>query len=315
MGLGKRWNVHYGTDPRRDPIAVPYRNKGIPCDQVEFGHPDVSIILTCLSFYYSGLNLAQLRQNLGRLLKSDEPATEFELWIQSVGPFPESLRSWSALNMEDETQCSQLWSLLRYQMIVINHFMNHFVFPRYARTFEQKLVSSGWDISVTMDVAASASSSGPVKAEKENARPDKSTVTASSGGPIPLTVGFSGTNDNKALLPLNIVQNDLPALSHTNAEVLTYLLQPRNRKYYPATDRWGKRIPEREMLRMIKDIGARMLLDAGAQILELDNVSFARTWLENETEAEAAGKRLITMLFRAEHLLMTRYMHACNLSK
>jgi len=32
MGLAKRWNVQYGIDPRRDPIAVPVRSKGIPSD-------------------------------------------------------------------------------------------------------------------------------------------------------------------------------------------------------------------------------------------------------------------------------------------
>ena len=51
LGLSKRWNVQYGIDSRRDPIAVPFKAKGIASDQAEFGHPDVSIILTCLSFY------------------------------------------------------------------------------------------------------------------------------------------------------------------------------------------------------------------------------------------------------------------------
>lgn len=79
LGLSKRWNVQYGIDTRRDPIAVPYKAKGIASDQAEFGHPDVSIILTCLSFYYSGLTLSQFRQALTHLIKSDdEPVREFE---------------------------------------------------------------------------------------------------------------------------------------------------------------------------------------------------------------------------------------------
>lgn len=98
LGLSKRWNVQYGIDIRRDPIAVPYKAKGIASDQAEFGHPDVSIILTCLSFYYSGLTLPQFRQALTHLIKSDdEPVREFDSWIHPIPQFPDSLRSWYSI--------------------------------------------------------------------------------------------------------------------------------------------------------------------------------------------------------------------------
>ena len=98
LGLSKRWNVQYGVDIRRDPIAVPFKAKGIASDQAEFGHPDVSIILTCLSFYYSGLNLPQFRQTLNYLIKSeDEPVREFDTWIDEVPSVPDSLRSWNSI--------------------------------------------------------------------------------------------------------------------------------------------------------------------------------------------------------------------------
>lgn len=289
MGIAKRWNVQYGIDSRRDPIAVPFRSKGIPSDQAEFGHPDVSILLTCLSFYYSGLTAIQFRQNLNQLLKSDEPAAEFDSWIKDVRNFPDSLRSWSSLNIDDEMQCTQLWTLLCQQMSVINHFLNYFVFPRHARTFERKLVSSGWDIATQVPTPTLVSGKGNVISMKENIKAGTVTAESSTSGSIPLTVGFSGTNDNKTLLPLNVLQNDLPGLAHTNAEVLTYLLQLRNRKYLPVSDKQGKRITERTFLKTLKDSGIRMLLDAGALILELDNVSLVRVWLEVDYEAEAGG--------------------------
>ena len=100
-------------------------------------------------------------------------------------------------------------------------------------------------------------------------------------------MGFSGTNDNKTLLPLNVVQDDLPGLAHTNADVLTYLLQPRNRKYVPAS-RDGRRLSERAFLWQLCDCRIRMLLDAGAQILEMDNMSLAQAWLEIDHDADAA---------------------------
>jgi len=284
MGLSKRWNVQYGIDPRRDPIAVPFRSKGIPSDQAEFGHPDVSIILTCLSFYYSGLTLPQFKQTLNQLLKSDEPAREFESWMHDVRYCPDSLRSWNSINIEDESQCNQLWVLLCQQIRVSNFFLNRFVFPRHARTFERKLVSSGWDIAM----ASTVPNGGALPSSNENLKPGSFADRPSSQGSRSLTVGFSGTNDNKTLLPLNVLQNDLPGLSHTNAEVLTYLLQPRNRRYFAATDVRGKRLTERAFLHKLHDLGIRMLLDAGAQIIELDNLTLAKTWLLVDTDAEAA---------------------------
>ncbi|KAL2041871.1 hypothetical protein N7G274_005656 [Stereocaulon virgatum] len=284
MGLSKRWNVQYGIDPNRDPIAVPFRSKGIPSDQAEYGHPDVSIILTCLSFYYAGLTLPQFHQSLGLLLKSDEPVREFESWKQDVRSFRESLRSFNSINVDDEMQCTYLWSLLRQQMPVINYFLNHFVFPRHARTFERKLVSSGWDIATQKFTNLEKSLTrleGDTNLIAGSSRKIQRTSTS-------LTVGFSGTNDNRTLLPLNVVQSDLPGLAHTNAEVLTYLLQSRNRGYFHTADAGGRRLTERDFLSRLKNHGIRMLLDAGAQILELDNVSLAQVWLQVDYEAEAA---------------------------
>ena len=163
-------------------------------------------------------------------------------------------------------------------MTVVNYFLNHHVFPRHSRVFERKLVSSGWDIATQ---ASSASGKGLTSSTK-NARP------GSDGQSTSLTVGFSGTNDNRTLLPLNVVQDDLPGLAHTNADVLTYLLQPRNRRYVAASNLYGKRLSEKGFLRQVHKNGIRMLIDAGAQILEMDNKSLAQNWLEVDYEAEAA---------------------------
>lgn len=37
-------------------MVVPYKAKDIPNPRADFGHPDVAIGLTCLNYYYSGLN-------------------------------------------------------------------------------------------------------------------------------------------------------------------------------------------------------------------------------------------------------------------
>lgn len=76
--LAKRWNVQYGLHPRRPPVAVPYMAKGVPSELSEYGHPDVAIMLTCLSFYSAGLSYEQFRQAIKHVLDSEDAAFEYE---------------------------------------------------------------------------------------------------------------------------------------------------------------------------------------------------------------------------------------------
>ncbi|PWY75305.1 hypothetical protein BO94DRAFT_578003 [Aspergillus sclerotioniger CBS 115572] len=258
--LRKRWNVQYGLHPTRDPIAVPYHGKGIPSDQAEWGHPDVAIVLTCLAFYYTGLTVDQVRQALRRVLQSDDPSSAYARWTHRSTSLPKPLRQWNLINADDDAQLRQMWSHLRYELVVINDYLNDFVFPVHARQFQHKLQASGWDIP---------------------------RLALNRLDPT-LTTGFSGTNDNKKMLPLSVKQRDLPELSHTNAEVLSYLLQARNRSYFVAADSRLKRLSEREFLQRLKALRIRILIDAGAHILELDNEGLVRQWLSVDYEAPAA---------------------------
>ncbi|RBR10600.1 hypothetical protein FVER53590_12130 [Fusarium verticillioides] len=263
MTLKKRWNVEYGLHPHRDPIAVPFHAKGVPSDQSEWGHPDVAILFTCLAFYYDGVNLAQLRQSLEHILKSDDPSTEYDNWTQSSENFPSSLKAWNSINVDDEIQLREIWRVVRYNEVVIDYFLNNFVFPRHAKQFEVKLQANSWDIPLS-----------PLGSTTEN---DKETTSK------PLSTGFSGTNDNRTMLPLNIQQQDLPSLHHTSAEVLTYLLHPRNRHcilpWDVKTQHMG-RATEMDLLWCLQSKSIRILIDAGAQILEMDNYTLVQQWLK-----------------------------------
>jgi Protein of unknown function (DUF3638)/Protein of unknown function (DUF3645) len=271
LTLKKRWNVQYGLHPNRDPIAVPFHAKGVPSEQAEWGHPDVAIIFTCLAFYFGGLDLAQLRQSLEHVLKSDDPSSEYDRWTHSSKSLPSSLREWNAINVDDKVQLMEIWQHVRYEVVVIDYFLNHYVFPKHAKQFRMKLQASGWDI--------------PLFSPGSQTLTGKQSVEKNS---LPLTTGFSGTNDNRTMLPLTIKQKDLPGLSHTNAEVLTYLLQSRNRGYVLAADNRGRHIAELDLLGMLKERKIRMLIDAGAQILEMDNLTLAKAWLKIDHEAPAA---------------------------
>ncbi|KAL2868108.1 uncharacterized protein BJX67DRAFT_387489 [Aspergillus lucknowensis] len=269
--LKKRWNVQYGLHHGRDPMAVPFHAKGVPSDQAEWGHPDVAIIFTCLAFYYEGLSQQQLKRSLEAVLKSDHPATEYDRWTQSSGTLPEPLRHWNAITVDDEALVGEIWRHLRFTTVAINHFLSHFVFPLHAKQFATKLQASGWDV----PLYSSSSSSYNAPITESFMRPG-------------VTTGFSGTNDNRRLLPLNIEQRDLPGLSHTNAEVLTYLLQPRNRKYRLAADAKRRRLSEIELLKRLQLGSIRILIDAGAFIMEMDNFTVARTWLTEDWSAKGA---------------------------
>jgi Protein of unknown function (DUF3638)/Protein of unknown function (DUF3645) len=265
LALKKRWNVQYGLHPTRDPIAVPFHAKGVPSEQAEWGHPDVAILFTCLAFYYDGLKITQLRQSLEHVLKSDDPSNEYDRWTHSSEQLPDSLREWNAINVDDEVQLTAMWQHLRYNMVVIDHFLNNFVFPKHSKQFHRKLQASGWDI------------------------PHFSLGRLSMNGQDnSMTTGFSGTNDNRTMMPLTIRQEDLSGLSHTNAEVLTYLLQRRSRQYVLAADTHGKHLSERGLLEKLYDMGIRILIDAGAQILEMDNLSLVKEWLSVDWKAQAA---------------------------
>ncbi|KXX73436.1 hypothetical protein MMYC01_210194 [Madurella mycetomatis] len=259
--LKKRWNVQYGFHPGRHPVAVPFEAKGVPSEQSEFGHPDVALLLTCLSFYYTGLTPAQFRDGLRQVLSSEDPAAEYDRWTQNSSSLPEHLRHWNAINTDHQEQLDQLWRRLRLNRGVLNHYMNTFVFPAHARQFDVKIQASGWDLPLLPLSSAEPSNTHAI------------------------STGFSGTNDNRTLLPLTIKQDDLESLSQTNAEVLTYLLQPRNRRYCLAPWRANK---EERLLEELSRLGIRVLIDAGAYILEQDNESLVKLWLAKDTQATAA---------------------------
>ena len=255
----KRWLVNYGLHPTRCLTAVPYRAKGIPAPSAEFGHPDVAIALTCLTYYYTGLSDSQIRTSIELLQKVDDPSLEYQTWTRGCHSLPAGLRDWAAVNLEDERQCIQeLFPALRYSKKAADFFMARVVFPKEGKEFDERLSTSGWDIP------------SPSNAKH-------------------LTTGFSGTNDNRFLLPLTIHQRDLPQLQHTSGKVLDYVLRQENLGYYCAKDEAGGQLFGEGLLRlmMATDPAIRVLIDVGAQVLDLQNRDLVSAWLEICPQADA----------------------------
>jgi len=237
-------------------LAVPYRAKDSPSPRAEFGHTDISICLTCLTYYYEGLTDTQLGDCFEQLMKTDNPNQEYEEWIKDCrDDLPETLHRLRGLNLEDPVQRNEhIFPRLRHCKAVIDFFLSTIVFPRHMKEFPHKLSTSGWDLAQHR------------------------------------STGFSGTNDNRFLLPQMIKQIDLKAHIHTNAMGLNNLLREENSKVIHLPDA-AKNI--RGMLEHIRDKEpkARVLLDVGAQVLELQNQGVAELWLlqvDLRPEIEAA---------------------------
>lgn len=249
----KRWRVNYGPDTNRRPptrLAVPYRAKDNPAPRAEFSHPDVVIVLTTLSYYYAGLSNDDLFLAFDHLLKSDQAHVEYQMWVADAPHLPRSYRQLDGINLEDERHCVQhVFPGLRSSKSVIDYFLSNIVFPKEMKEFPQKLAASGWDL-------------GEIKRHP--------------------TTGFSGTNDSRTTLPLDIAQLDLPDQNHTNALVLDYLLGDENSvAFYPPKDTTSGS-DAKVLLDMVTglDPPAQVILDVGAQILELGNREVAAEWLE-----------------------------------
>ncbi|KAJ8121689.1 hypothetical protein ONZ43_g1923 [Nemania bipapillata] len=123
------------------------------------------------------------------------------------------------------------------------------------KEFPHKLSASGWDI-------------GKIKTHP--------------------TTGFSGTNDSRAVLPLSVRQLDLDEQKHTNALVLAHLLQPEN-SVALMPSYVSREVSDAEMLlNMVIEMRppVRVILDVGAQVLELDNLGLARRWLSSIQDLE-----------------------------
>jgi hypothetical protein len=259
----KRFRVNYGLAPDRMPpsmLAVPYRAKDSPAPRSEFSHPDVVIVLTCLSYYYQGLSDQALRTCLEALSKSDQAEQEYSRWAAASPRLPSSLSHFSGVNLEDNVFCKQsIFPAVRYAKPAIDFYLATVVLPKEMREFPSKLSASGWDLG---------------KATRH-----------------PLT-GFSGTSDSKYVLPLSVTAPDLPEQRHTNSSVLACLLRDEN----TVLELGGQQAQGSQALTVDAVLTAvttshqqpmRVILDVGAQIIELSNLQVAERWLELVPTKEA----------------------------
>jgi len=252
----KRYRVNYGLAPDRCPptmLAVPFRAKDMPSPRSEFSHPDVVIVLTCLSYYYRGLADDELFTSLELLSKSDLADQEYGIWTSAAPALSPTLRHFSGVNLKDQARCRQsLFPALRYVKPAVDFYLSNVVFAKEMKEFPSKLSASGWDL----------------------AKPKAHPLT-----------GFSGTIDSKRVLPLAVEALDLPDQRYNNAAVLDCLLGNENEVL-----ELGEGPSQLSVLDTLLDAvtknGMRVILDVGAQIIECSNAQLAKHWLESAPASE-----------------------------
>jgi hypothetical protein len=208
------------------------------------------VALTSLSYYYAGLNTQQMAICFDELMKTDDPALEYSTWVRRNPSTPISLQTLNGVNMKDAVQFHRdVFPAFQHNHSTIDFYLARVVFPKEAKEYPFKLSTSGWDL-----------------AERK----------------IHVSTGFSGTNDRKYLLPTSIEQRDQPEQLGTNAMVLGYLLQDENREYQSMCNSNGRVLSTAEFLKVVNEQipPIRVLLDVGAQMLEMKNRELVEHWLE-----------------------------------
>lgn len=203
----------------------------------EFGHPDIVISLTCLTYYYGGLTCDQVKDCFDIVNKLDNPSLEYESWVKRGGDgVPLAIHQLIGVNMKDiDMFTTNVIPVFQYNKGTIDFYLSHVVFPKEAKEFPSKLGTSGWDL-----------------AEVKNH----------------FTTGFSGTNDNSYLLPTSITQSDPVNQLRTNAQVLEYILRKENDRYLCTQGENGQPCSAAELLAIMarESQEIRVLLDVGAQV-------------------------------------------------
>ena len=203
------------------------------------------IILTALSYYYTGLQPQDVQHCILALRTSTDASKEFFRWV-AKSKLPPNYRKVESLNLDDSSCLETLYKHLRRNKATINFFLKQKVFHKIGREFTWKLSSSAWDL-----------------CETESGK---------------ITTGFSGTCDSR--IPSTMKQKDFPELEQSTASALATLLRHDNRQYLCASSSTGQRLSTDALLDLIvSDKHERsVIIDVGAHFLE-SNKEIASRWL------------------------------------
>jgi hypothetical protein len=248
----KRYRVDYGLDKNNAGrvMAVPFRAKDVASERRDFGQIDVAIVLTYVTYYYRGLTLVEFKSALRHLLQSKTKVAAYLEWTLNIENA--TLRDVRSLNIEDNTAVNTLYELLKFEMNVIDYYLQQCLLRQFCKQFPYKVSTSGWDLC-------------------DFDRPYKSR-------------GFSGTNDTQWILPTPVKQFSLSKLQYTNIEVMANLLSPRNSSY----TNLDPHITSKAIVDLLSEkSNIEVIIDSGALIVDMSNIEIAKYWLSKRRDKKA----------------------------
>jgi len=247
--LKKRHRVDYGVNESgKKRLAVPFRACDTPSERSEYGHPDMAIGLTILAYYYRGLTPDAVK-NAFKLLLECGPAAQKDIynsWFELSRPEMdtdqiESLDDVRKVDLSNEHQLLSLVEFYQFNMETINFWLNHCVFPSETTQFPQKIIGNAWHL-----------------ADNRQGRAN----------------GFSGTNENHLVLPLQVKQNmQIKQLAATNGKMLELILD--HPTYISISQ-----VAWESVLNVAIDSSVDALIDCGALTAGASNVDIAAYLLE-----------------------------------
>ena len=181
-------------------LAVPYEAADVPSKKNDFAHPDVTLLLTLLAYYNSGITEAQFEECLDQLFKitgQNEEArnTLYQEWHNSLDKkAKEYLRVPNSLEIKRDSlsQMERMYSVFKENRKCISFWLRFCVFPKDMNQFNESITSSSWD----------------------HIR-------------VPHCIGFSGTKDNCRLFPtyIKMVESENTRIKGTDGKMLDMLLE------------------------------------------------------------------------------------------
>ena len=271
--ISYRYRVNYGLldfdnndsnkENAKKEIAIPFKGKDLPSERSEFSHPEIMIGFTILSYFYNGLSCQQMRKILVQL-KSSKNNADIEYFSNCVNnskgyimdeikrnqiPYPEWLHSLDKLDFDDKEKLNIIWKYLARNVDLIEFYLSSFTFPEKCKFFKKKLTGNSHDIS------------------GEGA-----------------TKGFSGTDDRNDTMPESIISKRLPDQFGTNGKMLHIMSRSVNKTYRVIQINSIK-----EFLGKVCEYANNshnrcyLLIDSGAMITEMANLTAAKILLEGFT--------------------------------
>jgi hypothetical protein len=198
-GLESRYRVNYGLNSASNTVmAVPYSACDTPKIRAQYSHPDMELVYTALSYLSKGLTEAQMKHALV-LLQTLGPVAQrmiYREWIEAVriDVIPEKLILFDDIIKVDVDNVPLMRSIHRHLgkcMEAIYFWATSFVYNVGTYRFPKRRATSAWNL-----VESSCS------------------------------WGFSGTDDNKFLIPLSVKQlvPDEEGLRATNGAMIRTII-------------------------------------------------------------------------------------------